>query len=247
MSNLSTTWKIVIGVAVAAVLLIAVVLMAGRKSDDSAAAGPSTTLTPPTTAARAAGGSTTSNPIGTAPADASTTTVAPTVPTSGASTPTSTADAAPTTSSAPTPTTPRVTAPLPVSASVSGASGVTDGQAVKIHVEPEGGSQAFGFEAWLCRGDATFTNDLDVRPLQTGKCLPQPLSARSDSHVEVDGTPPYGALDGSFRVGVGSLTYKTVSGQSVTITCNASSPCQIVLKLQYPNGFGFKAFPIAYA
>ena len=60
------------------------------------------------------------------------------------------------------------------------------------------------------------------------------------------GVEPYEGLDVTFRVGVGSTTFRTQYDGPTTITCGASSPCQIVLKLQYPKGFGFKGIHVTY-
>lgn len=136
---------------------------------------------------------------------------------------------------------------MPVDVAVSNTSGLHDGEAVAIHVTPKAGSQVFGFEAFLCAGNQTFNYDADIRPTQTGKCVSQPLSGASDDYLRIAATPPYTAVEASFRVGVGSDTYTRRDGTPVTITCNATSPCQIALKLQYPNGFGFQAVPVTFS
>ena len=124
--------------------------------------------------------------------------------------------------------------------------GVTDGQAVTVRAEPENGSLLFGVEARLCRGDRAVVTDGDFAPTLGGICIDKPLSAVSDSKVSVVGQEPYGSLDVTFRVGVGSTTFMTQYDGSTTITCGPASPCQIVLKLQYPKGFGFKGIPVSY-
>ena len=139
------------------------------------------------------------------------------------------------------------TTKLPVSATAGKTEGLHDGDAVSVHVVADPGSQAFAFEAWLCKGGATIRNDSDLRPSQGGNCLPEPLSAVSEYHITVQGQPPFSSVDGSIRVGVGSKTFKAQDGRSVTISCGPGSPCTIALKLQFPDGFGFRAFPITFA
>jgi len=136
--------------------------------------------------------------------------------------------------------------PMPLKVSVSDTSHLRDGDTVSLHVVPEAGSQVYAFEAFLCAGGATFTDDADIRPLQTGKCVTQPLSAISDKYVQVRAAPPYQSVDGTFRVGVGSNTYTVRDGGPVTIACGPSHPCELVLKLQYPNSYGFAAYPLSY-
>ena len=58
---------------------------------------------------------------------------------------------------------------------------------------------------------------------------------------------PYKTGTLHFRVGVGTSTFTTENLQHVSITCGPGHPCQLVVRLQYPHGFGFKAFPITYA
>jgi hypothetical protein len=128
-----------------------------------------------------------------------------------------------------------------------GNQGIHDGGEVRVEVEAEEGSEVFGFEAFLCAGGATFELDFDVRPTQAGKCVSKPLSAGSDRYQEVRGVPPYRVVETSFRPGVGTDSFQTSEGIPVTITCGPGSPCQLVLKVQYPQGFGFRVLPLEYA
>ncbi len=161
----------------------------------------------------------------------------------------------PASSVVPTPTTPQgpyttptmpVQVEVPDSAGVSQTDGVLDGQAVTVHASPESGSQLFGVEARLCRGDVAVSSDGDFAPTLGGVCIDKPLSTGSDAKVSVVGVEPYSGLDVTFRVGVGSTTFMTQYDGSTAITCGPGSPCQIVLKLQYPKGFGFKGIPVTY-
>ena len=136
---------------------------------------------------------------------------------------------------------------VPESSGVPQTEGVVDGQAVTVHASPEPGSQLFGVEARLCRGDVAVVTDGDFAPTLGGKCIDKPLSTASDAKIVVVGVEPYAGLDVTFRVGVGSTTFKTQYDGSKTITCGPATPCQIVLKLQYPKGFGFKGIPVTYS
>jgi hypothetical protein len=114
-------------------------------------------------------------------------------------------------------------------------------------VTPTNGSNIYGYEARLCAPNAKFLVEYDFYPTQTGNCVLQPLSADSDAHVYVKENPPYTSADLTFRVGEGTSTYTDQNGKNVSITCGHDHPCQLVLLLQVPYGFGFATFPLSYA
>lgn len=136
---------------------------------------------------------------------------------------------------------------MPAAVTVDGTTGLRDGQDVRVRAAADNGSEIFGFEAFLCAGTAKVDTDADVRPSLTGNCASKPLSAGSDKYKEVRGAPPYQVVESTFRAGVGSDSYTTEDGVPVTISCGPESPCQLVLKVQFPNGYGFRAYPLAYA
>lgn len=141
---------------------------------------------------------------------------------------------------------PYTTPSMPLSATVSGNSGVRSGDVVKVRAEPNAGSQMYGIDARLCRGDVGISNEGAFRPTVGGNCIIDPLAPDTDAVVNLENPTPDKGLDVEFRVGTGTTTFKTQSGKDATITCGPSNPCQIVLKLQYPNGFGFQAFPVTF-
>jgi hypothetical protein len=135
---------------------------------------------------------------------------------------------------------------LPAIISVSSTSNLTDGQAIAIHVTPKKGSSMYGFEARICAPDAVMKVEYDFYPDQTGFCVLYPLSKDSDAHVVSQAQPPYSVADMTFRVGVGTSDYTDVHGRHVTITCGPGHPCQLVLLLQVPYGFGFATYQLTY-
>jgi hypothetical protein len=137
---------------------------------------------------------------------------------------------------------------MPVNISVSNTSNLKDGDVVKIHVVPQKGSVVYGFEAFLCRSGVSYELDADIRPTFTGNCVPppRPLSAASQSYLKVLSQPPYAAADGEFRVGVGTTTYAVQGGGTATVVCGHANPCSLVLKVQYPYGFGFDTVPLTF-
>ena len=141
---------------------------------------------------------------------------------------------------------PYTTPNMPMSVSVSATEGLVSGDVVSVKASPSNGSQAFGVEARLCRGDVAIAFDGQMFPTRAGLCVPKPFSAGTDSFVEVANQPPYGPVTVNFTVGTGSQTFTMQDGSQTTITCDAAHPCQLVLKLQYPNGFGFQGVPLTF-
>jgi hypothetical protein len=135
---------------------------------------------------------------------------------------------------------------LPAIISISSTSNLTDGQAIAIHVVPNKGSAIYGFEARICAPNAVMKVEYDFYPDQTGFCVLTPLSADSDAHGLVQAQPPYQVANLTFRVGVGTSDYTDVNGKHVTITCGPGHPCQLVLLLQVPYGFGFATYKLTY-
>lgn len=141
---------------------------------------------------------------------------------------------------------PYTTPTMPLSVKAQGNSKVNSGDVVTVRAEPNAGSLMYGVDARLCRGDIGISNESAFRPTVGGNCIIDPLSPGTDAVVNLENPTPEQGLDVEFRVGAGSTTFKTQSGKDVTITCGPSNPCQIVLKLQYPNGFGFQGIPVTF-
>ena len=135
---------------------------------------------------------------------------------------------------------------VPLTTKVSNTKGLADGDPVSLLVEPDKGSVVYGFEVFLCRGDATYVTDADVRPTYTGKCVTKPLSSVSQNYLVARSGPPYSSAEATFHVGVGTDTYQTRDGKTVSVTCDATNPCALVLKLQFPNDYGFQTIPLTF-
>jgi hypothetical protein len=135
---------------------------------------------------------------------------------------------------------------LPAIVSISSTKNLTDGQAIAIHVTPKTGSAMYGYEVRICAPNAVFKVEYDFYPNQTGNCALYPLSADSDNHVVSKADPPYKVADATFRVGVGTSTYTDLNGKHVSFTCGPGHPCQLVLLLQVPYGFGFATYKLSY-
>jgi hypothetical protein len=142
---------------------------------------------------------------------------------------------------------PATTPDMPVDVTVSDTEQIPSGTTVSIRAEPEGQSETYGVDARLCRGDVAILDDGTFTPTMGGVCTPVPLAPDTDALIRKVGSPPYQGIDLEFRVGAGSNTFLTQYNGEVTVTCGPSDPCQIVLKLQYPNGFGFRGIPVTFS
>lgn len=142
---------------------------------------------------------------------------------------------------------PATTPGMPVEVTVSNTESIASGTAVAIRAEPEQQSELFGVEARLCRADVAVLDDGMFTPTLGGVCTPTALAPETDARLSKIGTPPYQGIDLDFRVGVGSHTFLTQFNGDATVTCGPADPCQIVLKLQYPNGFGFRGIPVTFS
>lgn len=141
---------------------------------------------------------------------------------------------------------PFTTPDMPLNVEASGTSGLRSGDRVTVQASPKSGSQLFGVEARLCRGGVAIDSDAEFTPTRGGNCIVSPLAPGTDAKVLKAGEPPYGGLDVGFIVGTGTDSFLTQFDGRTSVTCDAQNPCQIVLKLQYPNGFGFMGVPVTF-
>ena len=143
---------------------------------------------------------------------------------------------------------PYTTPNMPVEAvATAPTTGLRSGDVVTAVATPSNGSQAFAVEARLCRGDASIRFDAEMFPSRSGLCLAKPFVDGTDSFLEIPNQPPYGPITVRFKVGTGSQSFTLQDSSQATISCDASSPCQLVLKIHYPNGFGFHGIPLSFS
>jgi len=140
----------------------------------------------------------------------------------------------------------QITPGMPLTVSVSDTSHLKDGDSVSIHVVAKPGSAVYAFEARECATGVVYNDDALQRPSLGGHCAAQNLSADSQRYGEYLSDPPNKSVDGTYKVGVGSNSFTTQDGRAVTLTCGPGHPCLLVLKLQFPNGYGFEAIPLRF-
>jgi hypothetical protein len=208
--------------AVVVVVIVAAVLIATHSSKNGSASSASPTTTATTTGPSP---TTTDRSSATTAAGGATTTQAP-AKGAGATT---------------------TTVPIPLKVSVSATSGLHDGQTVTVTVTADKGSAFYGMDARLCAGAPTITTFYDYTPDPAGNCILHALSSDSDAYLEVPVAAPNQTGTLTFRVGVGTDRFTTENLTRVAITCGPGHPCQLVVRLQYPHGFGFRTFPLTFA
>ena len=215
--------RILLGVGAAVVVLVVVVALvigggSGSKGSSSASATTSS-----------ASGSSSAHPGSTSSSGPAPTTTATTSPSSQH------------------PATTTTTQPIPLQVTVSKTTGLHDGQAVTVTVTADAGSAFYGMDARLCAASPAITNFYDYTPDPAGNCILHPLSADSDAYLEVPVPAPNKTGTLTFHVGVGTSQFKTENLTQASITCGPGHPCQLVVRLQYPKGFGFRSFPVTFA
>jgi len=78
-------------------------------------------------------------------------------------------------------------------------------------------------------------------PPPAAEPLPGPPVADASALTEF-----WAIVDGDFKVGVGSDSYTTSFGKPAHVVCGHDNPCALVLKLQYPEHFGFFPIPLTF-
>ena len=107
--------------------------------------------------------------------------------------------------------------------------------------------KVFGFEARLCAPNVTVEWDADFNPTQGGKCIAHKLTPTADAKLEAIAAAPFQSVDAQFHVGAGRDTYTVQGTGPTTIDCSPGRTCQLVLKIQVPNGFGFRSQTVTVA
>jgi hypothetical protein len=136
---------------------------------------------------------------------------------------------------------------LPVDVELSSTTDLRPGDAVRIRVTGKDGSQMFGFRARLCKKDARIENLYDFFPTIAPNCIANPLGAGTDAYVEVQSPEPRRTAEGAFRVGLGTDSFSLEEGGQASVTCSRAEPCQLVLQIHVPYGFGYAKYDLTFA
>jgi hypothetical protein len=122
--------------------------------------------------------------------------------------------------------------------------GLTDGQAVAVHIEAKDGSAIFDVQAHLCQAGAGVKNGFEF-DLDGPYCSPNQVSPAADSAVEqkVSGS----SADITFHVGEGTgAPWNETDGGTHSLTCGPGAPCDLVLQVAVSGQNLFHAIPLCY-
>ena len=129
--------------------------------------------------------------------------------------------------------------------------GLVAGQSISIRADRVGTNNINAIEVRLCRSGSNIAMDSDFNPSQGGKCINAPFAGPTNNDsVLADGlpgsSPTYATA--TFAVGSGVNTFTRQNGQSTTITCDATHPCELWVKVMTAaNANQFKHFDVTYA
>ncbi|MEI7622082.1 MAG: fibronectin type III domain-containing protein [Actinomycetes bacterium] len=115
--------------------------------------------------------------------------------------------------------------------------GLVAGQSVSIRVDRAGTNNISAIQVRLCKSGSNIASDSDFNPSQGGKCINAPFSGTTnDDSVSADGLPGASPTyaEATFRVGSGVNTFTRQNSQTATITCNATNPCELWVKVSTP-------------
>lgn len=129
--------------------------------------------------------------------------------------------------------------------------GLVAGQSISIRADRVGTNNISSIQVRLCKAGSNVEFDSDFNPSTGGKCINAPFAGTTnDDTVAADGQPgatPTFAV-ATFRVGTGTNTYTRQNGQTATITCDASNPCVLYVKVSTTaNPNQYKSFDVTYA
>ena len=138
-------------------------------------------------------------------------------------------------------------APLDLKAQVKDTSGLHSGDAVTVHIDADKGSFIYGVEMRMCSAGTAVHNDFDMIPSTNGRCIGAPLAPGTDGFKIVPSDGDRTSMTTTYTVGTGSETNQLDAGGSATVTCDHDHPCELVVKYQVPNGFGYRTYPLTFA
>jgi hypothetical protein len=122
--------------------------------------------------------------------------------------------------------------------------GLTDGQAVAVHVDGNGGLPMYDLQAHLCQAGAGVKNGFEF-DLDGPYCSPSKVSPAADAAVEqkVSGS----SADLTFHVGVGTgAPWNETDGGVHTLTCGPGAPCDLVLQVAINGTNVYHAIPLCF-
>jgi hypothetical protein len=132
-----------------------------------------------------------------------------------------------------------------VHVSATPTTGLTDGQAVAVHVEAANGFPMFDVQLHLCKGGVGIKNGFEF-DLDGPYCSPYKVSPAADAAVDqrISGTT---TADLTFHVGAGTgAPWQETDAGTHTLTCGPGAACDLVAQIAVPNANLFAALPLCF-
>lgn len=139
---------------------------------------------------------------------------------------------------APGASSPAEAAPADLAVTVSTSSELVDGQAIDVRVAAPPGQRfsPLAGAIQICRDGPTYAEEADLQ-FAAGNCpeVSVTSSASTANHAGLYVLPDLSAAVGSYRVGVGRVTWSRGAVEH-ELTCNTESPCRLVASMRLSNG-----------
>jgi hypothetical protein len=122
--------------------------------------------------------------------------------------------------------------------------GLTDGQAIAVHVETVGGVTMFDVQAHVCQANADIKNGFEFA-FDGPYCSPSRISPAADAAIDQrnGGT----TADLTFHVGVGTgAPWDETDAGSHSLTCGPGAPCDLVLQVAMTGQNFYHAIPLCF-
>jgi len=130
----------------------------------------------------------------------------------------------------------------PLEVSAAPTANLSDGQVVGVHVQAKDGVSIYSLTAHVCmpgkvNGDHTFDySGPFCSSLPIGQGDVQPM-------ITTTGTP---SADLSAKVGTGTVGWTNERGFPYTLTCDATSPCDLVVRAEITNSTTYIRIPLCF-
>jgi len=140
---------------------------------------------------------------------------------------------------------------------LSGSSGTTtvtvtptdnlaDLQSVSVHVAANPGQSVYSISARMCTSTAVVVLPSQFIPSK-GNCAPDPMSPGASFYQQATAAGDFLTADLAFKVGIGTQTWKKFDNTDVTLTCDNTHPCQLIVGIEVGGGTEFFQAPVTFA
>ena len=121
---------------------------------------------------------------------------------------------------------------------------LVDGQVVTVFADADVSSELHAMRARLCRHDANIADAAAFGP-GGANC---PSRAIGGGQVEAAINLPAGSLVAQLQYagGTGTANWVSDQGRKQTLTCDAASPCDLVVQLEVPDATVYAALPLQF-